>query len=128
VVKSFGHVEVLREVDFSARAGEVTALIGDNGAGKSTLIKILSGALQRDGGEVPLDGEPVRMASPNRARELGIETSTRTSRWPRNSGRLRTPSPGGNCCARAWPAVSGCWTRRPCGPAPRRRSPPWAPT
>jgi simple sugar transport system ATP-binding protein len=74
VVKSFGHVDVLREVDFSARAGEVTALIGDNGAGKSTLIKILSGALQRDGGEVLLDGEPVQMASPTRARELGIET------------------------------------------------------
>ncbi len=74
VVKSFGHVEVLREVDFAARAGEVTALIGDNGAGKSTLIKILSGALQRDGGEVLLDGEPVQMASPTRARELGIET------------------------------------------------------
>ena len=74
VVKSFGHVEVLREVDFSARDGEVTALIGDNGAGKSTLIKILSGALQRDSGEVLLDGEPVQMASPTRARELGIET------------------------------------------------------
>ena len=74
VVKSFGHVEVLREVDFAARAGEVTALIGDNGAGKSTLIKILSGALQRDGGEVLIDGEPVQMASPTRARELGIET------------------------------------------------------
>ncbi|MDQ4138089.1 MAG: ATP-binding cassette domain-containing protein, partial [Actinomycetota bacterium] len=74
VVKSFGHVEVLRGADFSARAGEVTALIGDNGAGKSTLIKILSGALQRDGGDVLLDGEPVRLASPTRARELGIET------------------------------------------------------
>jgi simple sugar transport system ATP-binding protein len=74
VVKSFGHVEVLREVDFSAHAGEVTALIGDNGAGKSTLIKILSGALQRDGGDVLLDGEPVQLASPTRARELGIET------------------------------------------------------
>jgi simple sugar transport system ATP-binding protein len=71
VVKS---VEVLREVDFTARAGEVTALIGDNGAGKSTLIKILSGALQRDGGEVLIDGKPVQMASPTRARELGIET------------------------------------------------------
>jgi simple sugar transport system ATP-binding protein len=74
VVKSFGHVDVLREVDFTARAGEVTALIGDNGAGKSTLIKILSGALQRDGGEVLIDGKPVSMSSPTRARELGIET------------------------------------------------------
>lgn len=42
VVKSFGHVEVRREVDFSAYAGKGTALIGDNGAGKSTHIKFFA--------------------------------------------------------------------------------------
>ncbi len=42
VKKSFGPVEVLRDVNFSVRAGEVTALVGDNGAGKSTLIKGLA--------------------------------------------------------------------------------------
>ena len=48
ICKNYGHVEVLREVDFVVNAGEVTALIGDNGAGKSTLVKILSGAINRD--------------------------------------------------------------------------------
>jgi simple sugar transport system ATP-binding protein len=74
IFKSFGHVEVLRDVDFEAAAGQVTALIGDNGAGKSTLIKILSGALPLDRGTILLDGKPVSMSSPTQARDLGIET------------------------------------------------------
>jgi fructose transport system ATP-binding protein len=52
----------------------VLAVIGDNGAGKSTLIKVLSGALQPDEGEVPLDGEPVHFKTPLDARRAGIET------------------------------------------------------
>jgi simple sugar transport system ATP-binding protein len=74
VCKSFGHVEVLRDVDFEAEAGEVTALIGDNGAGKSTLIKILSGALSLDRGTIELDGKAITMSSPTQARDHGIET------------------------------------------------------
>ena len=74
ICKSYGHVEVLREVDFEAEAGQVTALIGDNGAGKSTLVKILSGAISLDRGTIPLDGEAVTMSSPTQARDLGIET------------------------------------------------------
>ena len=52
IVKVFGQHRALDAVDFDARAGEVHALLGENGAGKSTLIKILTGALQPDGGEV----------------------------------------------------------------------------
>lgn len=74
ICKHYGHVEVLRETEFDAQAGEVTALIGDNGAGKSTLIKVLSGAIQSDGGTILLDGVPITMSSPTQARDLGIET------------------------------------------------------
>ena len=74
ICKKFGHVEVLREVDFDAEAGKVTALIGDNGAGKSTLVKILSGALGCDQGTISLDGKVVTLASPTHARDIGIET------------------------------------------------------
>jgi ABC-type sugar transport system ATPase subunit len=74
VTKSFGRVVALRGADFAAWPGEVSALVGDNGAGKSTLIKIFSGALQPDGGEVLLDGQPIHISSPAEARQLGIET------------------------------------------------------
>jgi fructose transport system ATP-binding protein len=74
ITKAYGHVEALRGVDVELRDGEVLALVGDNGAGKSTLIKILSGALQPDAGEIRVDGRPVSLHSPVAAREHGIET------------------------------------------------------
>jgi D-xylose transport system ATP-binding protein len=74
VTKAFGNVVALRGVSLSARAGEVTAIIGDNGAGKSTLIKCIAGVHRPDGGELRFDGEPVSFASPEEARRHGIET------------------------------------------------------
>lgn len=74
ITRSFGRVVALRGADFMVRPGEVSAIVGDNGAGKSTLIKILSGALQADGGELLIDGRPIRLASPREARLAGIET------------------------------------------------------
>jgi fructose transport system ATP-binding protein len=74
LVKRFGHVTALSGTDFELYPGEVLAVIGDNGAGKSTLIKVLSGALQPDEGEIRLDGEPVHFRSPLDARHAGIET------------------------------------------------------
>jgi fructose transport system ATP-binding protein len=74
IVKRFGHVTALSGADFDLYAGEVVAVIGDNGAGKSTLIKVLSGALQPDEGEIRLDGAPVHFRSPLDARRAGIET------------------------------------------------------
>ena len=71
---SYGHVHALRGADFDCRAGEVTALIGDNGAGKSTLVKVLSGALTADAGEVFVGGEPFRASGPTDAQAAGIET------------------------------------------------------
>jgi fructose transport system ATP-binding protein len=74
IVKRFGHVTALSGADFDLYGGEILAVIGDNGAGKSTLIKVLSGALQPDEGEINLDGEPVHFRSPLDARRAGIET------------------------------------------------------
>jgi simple sugar transport system ATP-binding protein len=74
VARSFGHIEALREVNFVARAGEITALIGDNGAGKSTLVKILSGVLTASRGTIYMGGEEIVLSSPMMARRCGIET------------------------------------------------------
>ncbi|OYV26518.1 MAG: sugar ABC transporter ATP-binding protein [Acidocella sp. 20-63-7] len=74
IIKRYGHVVALDGSDFELRAGEVMAVIGDNGAGKSSLIKVLSGAVVPDEGELLLDGERVHFASPLDARRRGIET------------------------------------------------------
>jgi len=72
ITKSFPGVRALENVDFRVAPGEVHALLGENGAGKSTLIKIMTGALSADSGEVSVDGQPVLIASPAEARRLGI--------------------------------------------------------
>ena len=71
--KSFGAVDVLKDVDFFAKAGEVTALVGDNGAGKSTLVKCIAGTYSIDSGDYLFAGNSVRMHSPRDASHLGIE-------------------------------------------------------
>ncbi|MBV9594646.1 MAG: sugar ABC transporter ATP-binding protein, partial [Actinobacteria bacterium] len=73
VNKSFGPVHVLHNVDFEARAGEVTALVGDNGAGKSTMVKCIGGTYTIDSGEYRYDGKPVAVHSPRDSAALGIE-------------------------------------------------------
>lgn len=70
--KTFPGVVALDEVDFYLREGEVHVLIGENGAGKSTLVKIISGAYQKDSGEIFIHGKNVEIKSPKHAIELGI--------------------------------------------------------
>jgi simple sugar transport system ATP-binding protein len=72
IVKRFPGVLACDRVDFDVRAGEVHALLGENGAGKSTLMKILYGLYQPDGGEIAINGQPVRIHSPTDAINLGI--------------------------------------------------------
>jgi ribose transport system ATP-binding protein len=72
VVKRYGGVVALAEGNLDVRGGEVVALIGANGSGKSTLSKIITGVVAPDGGQLRLDGEPLRLASPAAARRLGI--------------------------------------------------------
>ncbi|HEY6486673.1 MAG TPA: sugar ABC transporter ATP-binding protein [Candidatus Cybelea sp.] len=70
--KSFPGVRALSDVSLTLDAGEVLVLVGENGAGKSTLMKILSGALRADSGEIFIDGAAVAIDSPQRAQQLGI--------------------------------------------------------
>jgi ribose transport system ATP-binding protein len=72
ISKSYDGTQALREVDFSAALGEAHAIAGENGAGKSTLVKILSGAVKRDAGEILIDGEPVDLDTPLHAHHTGI--------------------------------------------------------
>ena len=72
ITKSYAGVHALRAASFDLRVGEVHALVGENGAGKSTLVKIITGAVVPDGGEMELDGRRIEQLSPRAARELGI--------------------------------------------------------
>jgi D-xylose transport system ATP-binding protein len=72
--KSFGAVRALTDVDFEVYANEVVGLVGDNGAGKSTLIKAIAGVAPADDGEIFVEGQPVKITSPQTATNLGIET------------------------------------------------------
>jgi ABC-type sugar transport system ATPase subunit len=72
LTKSFGGVAVLRGVDLTLQAGEVHALLGENGAGKSTLIKILSGAMTPDRGELRLGSAGLPFGDTLRFRKAGI--------------------------------------------------------
>jgi simple sugar transport system ATP-binding protein len=71
--KSFGPVRALINVNLKLVPGEVLGLVGDNSAGKSTLMKIITGAYQRDAGEILVDGKEVHFKSPHESRDLGIE-------------------------------------------------------
>ena len=72
IAKSYGGVQAVADVSFAIRAGTVHALVGENGAGKSTLVKILTGVVHPDDGELVIDGEPHRIGDPQTAHNLGI--------------------------------------------------------
>lgn len=74
VTKIYGHHKALDGVSFDLRRGEVHCLVGENGAGKSTLIKILSGAIAPDAGEIHVAGRCFHSLTPRQAIELGIST------------------------------------------------------
>lgn len=75
---SFGGIKAVDHVSVDLYPGEVVGLLGHNGAGKSTLIKVLSGAYKADGGEILVDGKPVKIENPRDARAHNIETIYQT--------------------------------------------------
>src|ERR1700752_1792825 len=72
--KYFGRVQALNDVTLSVCRNEIVGLLGDNGAGKSTLIKVLSGALIPDSGEIYMHGNKVNIRNTTDAIAQGIET------------------------------------------------------
>src|SRR5471030_467548 len=72
ISKRFPGVIALDGVSLQVGRGEVVAVCGENGAGKSTLMKILGGVYQPDGGEILVDGQPVKINNVNDAMKLGI--------------------------------------------------------
>jgi ABC-type uncharacterized transport system ATPase subunit len=72
ITKRYGDLLANDAVDFSVRAGEIHALLGENGAGKTTLMRILSGFTTADAGEIRIGGQHVRIRSPHDAMSLGI--------------------------------------------------------
>ena len=88
VDKIFPGVRALDGVDFTLRGGEIHALLGENGAGKSTLIKVITGVLRRDEGDLFLNGQQIDPHAP--------AARFRPARAGRSPGR-----PGAGCRRRA---------------------------
>ncbi|PIE34207.1 sugar ABC transporter ATP-binding protein [candidate division KSB3 bacterium] len=74
VTKIYGSQKALDNMSFDLYAGEVHCLVGENGAGKSTFIKILSGAVSPDAGQIHILGKTSRFLTPSEAITLGIST------------------------------------------------------
>lgn len=72
ITKNYGGVKALQSVNFNVKSGEIHSLVGENGAGKSTLIGILAGAVQKDEGEILIDGVKVDISSPKEGIANGI--------------------------------------------------------
>ncbi|MDX2243013.1 MAG: ATP-binding cassette domain-containing protein [Leptolyngbyaceae cyanobacterium bins.302] len=72
VSKSFGSVHANDDISLTVKAGTIHGLLGENGAGKSTLVKVLSGFISRDRGEILLDGVPTEVRTPADAIKLGV--------------------------------------------------------
>ena len=73
IVKHFGAIQALNDVDLHIEPGEVLGLMGDNGAGKSTLVRVMAGNFPPTSGEVLIDGEAQHFGKPVEARQKGIE-------------------------------------------------------
>lgn len=72
VYKSFGGVKALQGVDLEVNAGEIHAILGENGAGKSTLMKVISGAIAFDSGNLLFNNQEIKLNNPHLSKELGI--------------------------------------------------------
>jgi branched-chain amino acid transport system ATP-binding protein len=72
VTARYGDVQVLWDVTFAARKGEIATLVGANGAGKTTSLKAISGVVRAAGGEIIFDGENITRLSSHHIAARGI--------------------------------------------------------
>ena len=70
--KSFGEINAVRNVSFTAENGKVTGLLGPNGAGKSTTLRILYGLLAQDSGDALIDGVEIKSDRLLAQRKIGV--------------------------------------------------------
>ena len=87
--KSYGPIEALRDVSFTVAPHEVVGLLGPNGAGKSTAMRILTGYLHADSGDVKIDG-------------LDVVTHTREAREGEEASSLRGGASLGGVPRNSW--------------------------
>ena len=73
ITKKYPGVTALNQVSLGLKKGEIHALVGENGAGKSTLIKVISGAITPDEGEIAVEGQSYAAMTPALSKKLGIE-------------------------------------------------------
>ncbi len=78
--KSFGTLEVLKGISFSAREGEVISLIGSSGSGKSTLLRCINMLEVPDSGTVAIDGEEIKLRGTGQHRQIADENQIRRIR------------------------------------------------
>src|SRR4051794_12497193 len=72
VTKHFGGTIALNGASFACERGSIHALVGENGAGKSTLVKMLTGVVLPDSGQIEINGRAAAIHSPADAAVLGI--------------------------------------------------------
>src|SRR5699024_6630946 len=82
VTKRFGGLIALNKVDFEARPGNVTALIGPNGSGKTTLLNMISGFYRTDAGTILLDGKEIQGMSSHAVAREGVARTFQTPNIP----------------------------------------------
>ena len=84
LTKYYGTIVASEDVDFELGHSEIVAIVGDNGAGKSTLVKMISGAVTPDAGEIRVNGRLATIRTPIEARGYGIETIYQDLAMPPN--------------------------------------------
>jgi len=72
IAAGYGHLEVIRDVSLSVRAGEVVACIGANGAGKTTTLRAISGVIHARTGSIRFGGRDITGAKPERIARMGL--------------------------------------------------------